>query len=152
MPRYQARLYAPVSADRAFDYLADFSNAAYWDPSVTHSERLDQGPIRQGSEFGLTVRFLGRESTLAYRISRFEPGRLVRLEAENSFLRSVDTLSFRGDGSSSEVLYDAALSTRGIGVLAWPVLRAAFGRLGRAAEEGLQTRLASLAGQSAASI
>ena len=147
MPRYRAHLCAPVSADEAFDYLADFSNAVFWDPSVRQARRLDQGPLRQGSEFALTISFLGGESTLEYRITRFEPGHLVRLEAENAFIRSVDTLTFHSDGGGSSVGYDAELSTKGLGAIAVPILALAFPRLGRAAENGLQERLSELVEQ-----
>ena len=46
--------------DAAFAYLADFTHALEWDPTVVAAERADEGEIGPGSRFDLTVRIGGR--------------------------------------------------------------------------------------------
>ena len=41
MSRYRGTVVSQRSAEDTFDYLADFSNAAEWDPGVADAERLD---------------------------------------------------------------------------------------------------------------
>jgi hypothetical protein len=39
----------PASVEAAFEYLADFSNAARWDPSVSRAKVLTPKPIGVGA-------------------------------------------------------------------------------------------------------
>lgn len=41
MPRYLQTITTGWSAERAFAYMADFSNAAEWDPGVVSGKRID---------------------------------------------------------------------------------------------------------------
>lgn len=151
MPTYRAELQVPMGRSRAFRYLADFSNARFWDPSVVAARALTPGQIAVGSTFRLTTRFLGRDTVIDYTVAELVEDRSVRLEAENRFVRSVDTLTVDGGDSTCTLVYDATLQPKGLLVLASPVLSLAFARLGRAAEDGLDDQLHRLAVGSAAS-
>lgn len=95
MARYVDAIDLPMSVEEAFDYLADFSRTAEWDPSVVEARRLTRGKVRLGSSFRLSVSLLGRRVPLEYRITEFErPSRLV-LSGGDSSLRSTRSRSFR---------------------------------------------------------
>ena len=78
MARYIDAIDLPIPPEEAFDYLADFSRTAEWDPGVCDAHRLTRGKIRLGSRFEVSVSFFGRRIPLEYRITEFErPSRLV---------------------------------------------------------------------------
>ncbi len=58
MAHYNATIDSRRSARDTLDYLADFSNAAEWDPGTLTAEQLDPGPVRAGTRFRLIVPFL----------------------------------------------------------------------------------------------
>ncbi|HRH91158.1 MAG TPA: SRPBCC family protein, partial [Agitococcus sp.] len=52
--------------EQVFDYLADFSQIADWDPSVFSAKKISQGAIKQGSQFDLIIKSAGRKLPMAY--------------------------------------------------------------------------------------
>ena len=129
--------------DRAFAFMADFSNAAEWDPGVAAAHRVDKGAVGLNSEFDLSVRFGGRAKTLRYRVTEFELGRRVTFTATTSMLRSVDTLTFEARPAGCEMTYDADLRLTGLASIANPLLALAFRRIGDRARDSLRQALGS---------
>ena len=75
MARYRGTVISTRSAEETFDYMADFANAAEWDPGTAEAERLDDGPVGLGSTFRLGVRVGTRVVPLDYRIVTYDrPG------------------------------------------------------------------------------
>ncbi len=141
MARYTTTVPAARSAQDAFAYMADFSNVAEWDPSVRRAQRLDDGPLAQGTRFDVAVGFLGREVELTYELTEYDPAaRRAVLRGSNATTVSVDTITVADDAS---VTYDAQLSLRGVLRLFDPLLNLAFQRLGDNAARGLRGVLAS---------
>ena len=141
MARYTATILSTLQAADAFAYMADFSNARLWDPSVSSAARQGQGPIEVGTTFALVARFAGREVPLTYAIVKYEPPSLVVLEAQRGFV-SRDTITVaEAAGGGSTVHYDAVLELRGIGRLLDPLVQLAFKRTGAKAEAGLRAAL-----------
>lgn len=141
MARYVGTIESIRAPAEAFDYLADFSSVAEWDPSAVSAKMLAEQP-GLGAEFEVVVRFAGRELPFLYRTTEFErPDRIV-LRAESSAVVSEDTITVRArpDGGS-EVTYDADLRPKGIMRLADPVLGLLFKRLGDNAAAGLREKL-----------
>jgi hypothetical protein len=68
MARYLATVESPRPAAEVFDYVADFTTNAEWDPGTVSADRIGGGPIGLGSECRLVVSFLRRTSRLTYRI------------------------------------------------------------------------------------
>jgi hypothetical protein len=135
MARYVDAIDLPIPIEEAFDYLADFSRTAEWDPSV------------EDSRFRVTVSFLGRRIPLEYRITEFErPSRLV-LTGGDSSLRSIDEITFVSRLGGTRVTYEARLELVGIRRLADPVLDLLFQRIGRLAVRGLRERLMDVSSQ-----
>ena len=142
MARYIDAIDLPIPIEEAFDYLADFSRTAEWDPGVDEARRVTPGKVRLGSRFGLTVSFLGRRTSLEYRITQFErPSRLVLIGGDSS-IRSVDEITFTARPGGTRVTYEARIELVGIRRIADPIFDLLFQRVGRLAMRGLRERLA----------
>jgi hypothetical protein len=141
MARYVTQVESRLSPADAFAYLADFSNARFWDPSVSEARRDSEGPIGVGSTFQLVSRFAGREVPLLYTLVVYEPSTRAVLEARNPGFVSRDTITVDVTGNGSVVHYDALLELRGARRVFEPVLQRLFTRLGDAATLGLGATL-----------
>ena len=143
MVRYRGTVVSTRTAEYAFDYAADFANAAEWDPGTASAERLDAGEVGLGSSFHLEVRVGSRTVPLDYRVVTFDrPHRVVFL-AESDSVRSEDTVTVvsAADGGSV-VTYHADLELKGSFALANPVLGLFLDRIGDRGVEGLRRALA----------
>ena len=138
MAHYQATVDTPRPPAQAFSYLSDFTTAAEWDPGTVQSERLGEGPIGEGTEFRLVAAFLGRETTLTYRIVEYQPPHAVTFRGENSTVVSLDRITFQPSDGGTRILYNADLTLKGPLKLADPLLALAFNRVGDHAVAGLR--------------
>ncbi|MEK9658612.1 MAG: SRPBCC family protein [Chloroflexota bacterium] len=128
MARYTAVIRSARSAFDTFAYMADFTNAAAWDPGVLAARRLDEGPAAIGSRFALDFRFGGSTVPLEYKILALEPGRAVTLRAERPAFIVEDVITVEPDSSGALVRYQATMSLRGPMRLLSPVLGLVFRR------------------------
>lgn len=142
MATYTATIATPRPIEEVFAYLSDFSNTREWDPGVVEAERLDDDPVEEGSEFRIVAEFLGRRSSLLYRVVEHEPPNVVTFRGVNSSVVSLDRLTFERFGAGTRVTYDADLTLKGPFKLADPVLTLAFRRVGDRALAGLRETLA----------
>jgi hypothetical protein len=143
MARYQTTIRSTLPPAEAFAYMADFSNARFWDPSVNQAQHDGDGPIGIGSTFSLVARFAGRKVPLMYTIVAFEPPERVVLQASRGFV-SRDTITIRpAEGGGSIVHYDAVLTFSGIGRLFDPLMQRVFDRVGAKAAAGIDAALAA---------
>lgn len=143
MARYVDAIDLPVPIGDAFDYLAEFSRAAEWDPGVVAGRQLTPDPIGVGTRFEVIVSFLGRRIPMEYEITRFErPHRLI-LEGGDGAIRSIDELTFAPRGDGTRVTYEARLELPLLLRWADPLLHAAFQRIGASAARGLRARTAA---------
>jgi carbon monoxide dehydrogenase subunit G len=141
MAKYNAIIATRQAPEEVFSYLADFSNASEWDPGVKKAERLGRGAIKEGSEFLITADFLGRSTTLTYRIVEHRPSSAVTFRGENSTAVSLDRITCEPFGGGTRVTYNADLSLKGPLGLADPLLALAFRRVGDRALAGLRATL-----------
>jgi len=142
MARYVDAIDLAVPIETAFDYLADFSWSAQWDPGVIEAERATRGKIGVGSRFRLLVNFLGRRIPLEYELAEYErPSRLV-FKCGDASVSSIDEITFvaRGQGGT-RVTYDARLELAGILRIADPMLNLVFQHMGRVAIRGIGREL-----------
>jgi len=128
----------------AFAYMADFSNAPEWDPSVVEASRQDAGAIVVGSVFHLVVRVGNRRLPLRYEVTDCVPGR-VTFTARSSTLESIDTVTVEARGSITEVTYDAQIRFRHLLRIGDPLLALVFRRIADRAMRGLEQRMAEAA-------
>ncbi|MEO9176017.1 MAG: SRPBCC family protein [Gaiellales bacterium] len=138
MPRYRVSIESTRAASDAFAYLATFDNIRDWDPSVASARRLDDGDVRIGSTFEVTVRMKKRELPLRYAVVRLEPGTLVAVEAPARWFRSYDVITVEPKGAGSVVSYDALLELKSAAKLAAPFMGRAFKKIGDNAADGLR--------------
>jgi carbon monoxide dehydrogenase subunit G len=142
MARYSTTVQSNKSREEAFDYLADFANAAEWDPGVASGENLTGQPVGAGSRFRLMSRFLGRQFPLEYRITAFEAPSRVVFVADQGRISSVDEIRFVPVDAGTSVTYVAELRLTGApGRLLDPLVALAFRRIGDRAAAGLQRAL-----------
>ena len=141
MALYQARVTTSRSPDEVFSYLSDFQSVAEWDPGVTRAVRLDEGPVRIGSLYDVTVSLLGRELELRYEVLEIDPPQRVVLEARAPGLRSYDVIRVESEGRGARVEYDALLDLSGPLRAFDPALQLGFDRVGRDAAQGLARAL-----------
>lgn len=130
-------------AQTAFAYMADFSHAAEWDPSVVEASRMDTGTIGVGSVFDLAIRAGGRRLPLRYEVTDFVPGR-VTFTARSTTFASVDTVTVTDQSGATRVTYDARIRLRGALRLADPLLALGFRRVAHRAIRGLERRLSEV--------
>ena len=142
MASYRTTIPSTMRADDALAYLAEFTSAATWDPSVVEARRLDGGgPIEVGARFLIVSRFAGRDVPLEYEIVELERGRKVVLRAESSQLVGTDTVSVEPDGDGATVTYHAELQPKGVAKLLDPLLGLVFHRMADRAADGLRAAL-----------
>ena len=92
MARYTTTIESSLTPDEAFAYMADFSNAQEWDPSVAEAKRL--GDVGADAAFDLVVRFGGRKLPMRYETAAFDAEqRRVVLQADNPRFTSRDTIT-----------------------------------------------------------
>lgn len=145
MARIRETLHVPISPEQAFDHVADFTTAAAWDPGITESRRLDDGPIGLGSRFQVRVRFGPVALPMVYEITHYErPGRVV-LRTKSLVHEGEDDVRFAASDDGTEVLWNAMFRVRGPGLLIDPALGVGFRRVGAKAVQGLERSLTALA-------
>lgn len=140
MARYVTTIDSRLPPDEAFAYMADFSHAVEWDPSVEEAKRV--GAAGSEAAFELVVRFGGRRLPMRYETAAFDPSqRRVVLRADNPRFVSCDTITVAPTPAGSSVHYDAALDLRGAGKLLDPLLQVLFRRTGDKAAAGMRAAL-----------
>lgn len=124
-----------------FDYVADFSHLAEWDPTFVRSDRVGSGPIDVGSTFDCRLVVLDVQVPLALEVIRYERPHRVVLEGIGDGLstREEITVSPAGDGMV-EVAYTSEFHTdkpEWLDAASQPV----FTVVGKAAMYGLRRHL-----------
>ena len=124
-------------------YLADFGNAAVWDPSIESSTRLDSGPVNVGATWKTVSKAMGRSTELTYRLERLEPAR-VTLVASNKYATSTDDITVRPIEGGSEITYATQVELRGMAKMAEPLVQRELERLGDETAEGITAAISGL--------
>lgn len=140
MAHYRTTIASTLPPADALAYLANFTSAAAWDPSVVEARRLDDGPVAVGSRFLIVSRANGRDVPLEYEIVALDDARVV-LRAESERLTGVDEITVEPAGDGSAVTYDADLALNGAARLLDPLLSLVFRRMAGRAAAGLRTAL-----------
>jgi hypothetical protein len=148
MAHFVTHFRTDAALEDAFDYLADFSNAATWDPFVASAERVGRGASRTGARFVVTMASPPGMLPvhLHYTLTRFERNKTLEFTAETDAFRSHDRIRFEStpgrDGCV--VHYDADLRPRGLWILADLPLHLGFQLSGAVSAAGLRKALAAL--------
>jgi carbon monoxide dehydrogenase subunit G len=138
MAHYHAEVSLRLPPDEAFAYLADYSNAVRWDPSVTEATRA-------GQSFRVVIAFYGKRIPLDLALEQSRPTeRLVFTGAGTNDKKVTARIEFTiaADESGSSVAYDATLQLRGLMRLFDKGLQLAFENMGDKAMQGLTAQFA----------
>lgn len=144
MAHFSTTIETKASPEDAFHFVADFSNTATWDPTVSRARRLTKGAIRKGSRFEVFLLVAGREIRFEYAITRYQRDRCVVLESSTDLLRSLDTIEFEPLPTGTRIHYDADLRPRGAAYLFDLPIHVAFQVSGAASARGLERALSKL--------
>jgi carbon monoxide dehydrogenase subunit G len=123
-----------------FDYVADFTTVAEWDPGIVASERIS-GDGGVGTRYAVTATFFGREVSMTYEVLEYDPASRIVLRGTSSNAEAIDTITFHDRGEGTEVAYAAEFRLQGFMRLAEPFLGGTFRRLGHKAITGLDRAL-----------
>ena len=138
MAHYRTTITSSLTIDDAFAYMADFANAAEWDPGVVTAERLFDGPVGLGGRFLLQAAFGKSVVPMEYVLAAYEPGKRILLVAETDRVKSIDEITFAPSDHGCAVTYDADLATLGRFRWATPLVAIMFKKIGDRARDGLQ--------------
>jgi carbon monoxide dehydrogenase subunit G len=141
MTRVSETIEVAATQETAFDYVADFSTTAEWDPGIDEASRLDDDPIGEGSRFRVMAVFNGRRLPLEYRITAYERPRRVVLVGDGATFHGEDEILFESVENGTRVTYRADLQLRGLARIVEPFMRGRFEELGRKAVAGLRREL-----------
>lgn len=123
--------------EEVFAFTADFANAEKWDPGVSSSRRVGNGPVGVGSRYDVMVSFGSRELPMTYEVTEWEPNARVVLVGSGETIEAMDEIRFEAHGGGTVVHYVADLNftnwIRFLGPLMAPLLV----RVGRRALDGL---------------
>jgi len=126
------------------DYLKDFGHAEQWDPGTQSCQRVDSGPVVEGSSWHNVSKIFGVTAELNYKLRELTDRKLVFV-GENKSSTSVDTITVDAAGAGSVVTYEADLEMHGAAKLLNPAMKLAFEKLAGDAEKQLTTVLNQLA-------
>ncbi|MGB3698448.1 MAG: SRPBCC family protein [Gordonia sp. (in: high G+C Gram-positive bacteria)] len=147
----QCTVTTTAPAHAVFDYLADFTNAQFWDPNAVRVIRCG-GDGGIGTEYRVTSRFAGRTTELGYRLTDLEPPLLIRLRGEKNSVTAVDTIVIEQTEAAgpetgppeTSVTYAVAFDFHGVLGILEPLLRSAVRRLLVQGADGLRAELQKL--------
>ena len=140
---YERTIEVARDPEEVFAYLADFSNAAEWDPGIESARRLTDGPTVVGSRFEIMARFRDNVQRFEYVVTELEQGRRIVLHGEGAKALSDDTISVAGANGGARIAYRADIRLKGVLRVAEPFLRGTFARMGDDALDGLRRKLSS---------
>ena len=142
MARYVTTIESTLSPAEAFAYMADFSNALHWDPSVVEASRSTGGPVGEGSAFDLVVKFGGRRLAMKYELVAYdEPHSFMVESRQKSFIsRDTVTVAPAGVGAHGSLRRGTGVQRRPAGLLD-PIMQLLFNRTGAKAAAGMRAAL-----------
>ena len=146
MTRLSERIETQMPIADAFAYLADFANAAEWDPGVATAERVGSGPVEVGTRYRLGIRRGDRVVPMEYRITELDAPHRVVLVGSGSGVEARDEIHFTPSRDVTFVDYVADIRLTGLLRLAQPFMGGTFRRIAEQASDGIRRTLAARAG------
>lgn len=126
------------------DYLRDFGHAEQWDPGTRTCERIDSGPVTEGSFWHHVSTIAGVTVELTYKLEELTDRKLVFV-GENQSSRIIDTITVDAEGTGSAITYVADLEMFGAARLFGPVMALMFQKRAGDTEKQMATVLNQLA-------
>ncbi|MBA3525082.1 MAG: SRPBCC family protein [Geodermatophilaceae bacterium] len=143
MPTIRRTVTAAKPLSVVYAYLADFANAQEWDAGTVSCRRIS-GDGGVGTRYENVSSFRGRESTLVYETRERDTDRRLVMRGTNKSVTAVDTMTFRGTDTGTEVTYVAEFTFHGLAKLATPLMGGPLNKLGDEAQASMTVALARL--------
>jgi hypothetical protein len=124
-----------------FKYMATFSNAAEWDPSVTSGEALSGGEPRLHSTYQLSLSVRGRELPLVYEIVEFDRLRRAVLTSGSKRVRSIAEIDVTPSPRGTLLTYSMSITGPGPLAGADPLITRILRSTAEKAEAGLRAKI-----------
>jgi carbon monoxide dehydrogenase subunit G len=142
-----SRTFTVTAAPEAvLPYLADFSHAEAWDPGTVRCARVDDGPVRVGSQWHNESKIAGISTELTYTLEQWTADRVV-LVGHNDTATSTETIVVTPDPRGAEVTYTNEVQMHGMAKLAAPAIKVVFEKIGADLERQLTEALEALPGE-----
>lgn len=138
MVRLEGVVESERGVDEVWPLMADFTNVAAWDPTVTGAVALDGGPAREGQRFRVDVRMGPTTTSMTYRLLVFDPPRRLVAEGVGGVVRALDDVRVEPTADGCRVVWRADLSLRGPLALTERLWRPALARFADVAIGGLR--------------
>ena len=140
MADYRGIVETTKTNEVVFDYMADFRNAAEWDPATVGISQTAGDGAGRGARYRLVTRFVGRSVALDYETTDFErPGRVV-LSFEGGNIIGTDTVTVNRIGDRTRLVYSVDFRLKKARVLK-PLVTPLFRRSADKALAGLAKAL-----------
>lgn len=139
--RLQEQRWVDLPLAQVFAYTADFSNIAEWDPGVSLSKKVTEGPVGLGTEFDLEVRFGLGTIPMRYEITEYEPDTKVVVMGRGDQLEAIDEIRFDTQDNLTRIDYTADLTFRNSLRFLVPIISPALKKVGERALDGLAETL-----------
>ena len=106
----ERKVFVKRNLDTVYRYLLNFSNIFEWDSHVVQAERVDLGPIKEGSKFELEYRLFGFTQTLIYELIELNEGKKLVFKTEAKNFSTIDTISLSEESKGTEITYQAEVN------------------------------------------
>ncbi len=141
MTRLHEVIEVPTEQKEAFDYVADFSTVAEWDPGVESARKLSDGPVEVGTRFEVNVKTGPATARMEYVVEALEPPTRVVLRGEGALLEALDEIAFEAIDGGTRISYTADIDFKGPLSLAEPLMKGRLEKIGEKAVAGLKEKL-----------
>lgn len=131
--------------EETFAFVGDFANAMHWDPGVSTSERIGEGPVAVGARYRLGIRRGGKVSPMEYQVTVYEPGHRVVLTGSGSGVAAVDDIRFASTEKGTRIDYTADIRLTGLLRLAAPFAGGTLRKIVQDGRDGMQRTLDRMA-------
>lgn len=105
MGSYEGAVETGRSARETFAYIADFRNAAEWDPATVSISQTAGDGAGLGARYRLVTKFLARSVPLDYETTGFTPPTRLVLSFEGGNVAGTDTITVNSIGGRSRLTY-----------------------------------------------
>ena len=105
-----------------FSYISNFVNNPKWQGGMVEAYFATEPPIRVGSEYSQTARFLGRNIESTFKVIEYEPGRLIKATTVTSTFPITFTRIVEPEESGSKVTTIVEGTASGVYKLAEPLM------------------------------
>ncbi|MEE9416993.1 MAG: SRPBCC family protein [Acidimicrobiales bacterium] len=123
--------------DELFSILADYTNAAEWNPAYVSVEQTEGEGPGLGARYSVVFNFYGRHFDIDYEVTEFVQSERVVLTGTSKRVRARDEMVIKANGSASLVHRVAELSFTGPIRLLDGGLQVAFESISKRARERL---------------